>query len=55
MKTYNKPCCTIKEIHLDNLIALSLGDVEADEGTTVLGNGRRGTWGDLWYDASEEE
>lgn len=54
MKTYNKPCCTIKEIHLENLIALSLGG-EADENTTVLGNSRRGTWGDLWYDASEEE
>lgn len=55
MTLYKKPNCSVEEIHLDNMIALSYGGAEANENTTVLGKGHRGTWGDLWASDEDEE
>ncbi|MBO7466721.1 MAG: hypothetical protein J6T94_03435 [Bacteroidaceae bacterium] len=46
-KEYIKPELTEEVLFTQNLIAASLKDGEADD-SPVLGNGRRGRWGNLW-------
>lgn len=52
MKTYIKPELNIEKLQTIDMLALSLKSGEATS-NEVLGNGRRGTWGDLW--AEDEE
>ena len=62
MKQYIKPSIKTREIHVHQIIALSPGGTIGfnnggnDDGNAdnALGHGRRGTWGNLWYDGSEE-
>lgn len=50
MKTYSKPELYIEDLQTIDMLALSIKDGQADENKDVLGNSRRGTWGDLWAD-----
>ena len=56
MKQYTKPATTIEYLLPEsNLMSASL-KVYNDDLKVVnngLSNGRRGTWGDLWYDGEE--
>lgn len=55
MKQYSKPCIKIREIAIESNMmtdSLPFGNGEVD---TNLTKGRRGTWGNLWYDDSIEE
>ena len=59
MKEYIKPIVEIEELSTASLVAASL-DPKIDSGKTEGGGthpdfarGRRGTWGDLWYDGEE--
>lgn len=53
-KPYSKPVVNSIRMNLAQIIATSPGltitDDSADPGKAVLGNGRRGSWGDLWDD-----
>ena len=53
-KQYIAPSMEVVEIGLSELLASSIPDIgiEEGEGTEILSNGRRGTWGNLW--ATEE-
>ena len=48
MKTYIKPAIEITNIRLESqvMVASNLNDEETSG--QQLGNGRRGTWGNLW-------
>ena len=54
-KEYIKPEIEVVEIESVEMIAGSLvfNDKEVDTGSQ-LSNGRRGKWGDLWYQGEEE-
>ena len=53
-KTYIKPEIEVVEIESVEMMAGSLvfNDKEVDTGSQ-LSNGRRGKWGDLWYQGEE--
>lgn len=60
MKEYMKPVLREQNIKVNEMmIATSpqpgLNDNPASGNKPVLGNGRRGTWGNLWYDDEVEE
>ena len=49
MKTkYVQPQTEVLEVEAENMLALSLGNEQADPEEDVLVNKRRGTWGDFW-------
>ena len=55
MRQYSKPCIKIREIAIESNMmtdSLPFGNGEVD---TNLTKGRRGAWGNLWYDDSVEE
>lgn len=52
MKTYIKPELHIENLQTIDMLALSVKDSPATTGE-VLGNGRRGTWGNLWDEGEE--
>ena len=60
MKQYIKPSIKVRELHTRQIIATSLpiggGNVNPGQGDgeNDFSHGRRGTWGNLWYDGSEE-
>lgn len=57
MKKYIEPSIIIKDIITESHMATgSLGvDDTPNDGLKGDGNSRRGQWGNLWYDDSEEE
>ena len=48
--SYSKPECMVCEMVPESLLALSVecSDEENTYGSECLGNGRRGSWGNLW-------
>lgn len=56
MKKYSKPTIVTRTIASTPLMAASLGiDSNEGEGGNDAVRGRRGTWGNLWYDGYLEE
>ena len=57
-KTYIKPEIEVVEIESVEMMAGSLvfndGNVNTSTPGTQLSNGRRGKWGDLWYQGEDE-
>lgn len=57
-KSYITPTIKIRRIELTTFIAGSgdfkVSNNDADTNSAVLGNGRRGSWGDLWGNGEEE-
>lgn len=54
MKHYIHPSLKISEIVIEQLMVTSVF-VDDDYSTEPqLGNGRRGSWGDLWFDGEQE-
>ena len=51
-KKYIAPAMEIAEIEMVSMIAASAPDIPVvdGEGTDILSNRRRGTWGNLWAD-----
>ena len=56
MKKYSKPIVLVRTIAPTPLMAASLpiSSGEGDGGKDAI-RGRRGTWGNLWYDGDLEE
>lgn len=55
-RTYQKPALNNIDIVCNQMIAgsISTNEGEYDPNKPILGNGRRGVWGDLWVDDSQE-
>ena len=57
-KTYIKPEIEVIEMDTTSMIAASAEDIPVGGGGTgggeALSNGRRGKWGDLWYQGEDE-
>lgn len=56
MKTYIKPELNVEGMCVEEMIALSLGIGEGTiSGNDVESKGRRGVWGDLWFEEDDVE
>ena len=55
-KAYIAPQMEVTEIDTVQMLAASAGDIPVvdGEGSDILSNRRRGTWGNLWSDDKEK-
>ena len=50
-QNYIKPEMTVEEITVETMLAMSTDRIPVGDGTKPpAANGRRGEWGDLWYE-----
>ena len=50
-QNYIKPEMTVEEIAVESMLAASTDRIPVGDGTKPpAANGRRGEWGDLWYE-----
>ena len=55
-ETYIAPQMEVTEIDTVQMLAASAGDIPVvdGEGTDILSNDRRGSWGNLWDDGNDK-
>ena len=55
MKKYIKPATQIHAMAVTSMVCMSIPTGGEKNNPTAETRGRRGTWGNLWYDDSVEE